>query len=514
MDTPSKGSFVLHRQPSRRANALESSKRPLTVMKFGGTSVADAASIGRAVDIVKRNRVATRRLGVVVSAMRGVTDNFIEAAHLSVRPDQRKTAGAILNSLRHRHETAMQELSLSQANRKTLQIKFDEIFEEAAALCGQIEMSGELEPAILDRLAGFGERLNAPLVAAALDQAGVVSEAVEATTLIVTDDSYGSAEPNMALTTARCRALDPLFEEGVVPVITGFIAATADGIPTTLGRNGSDFSATVLGAALFADEVIIWSDVDGVMSADPRLVPEAQPISELSYKEGAALAHFGAKVLHPKTLGVLEPLGVPVWIRNTFAPERSGTKITPKPAPRRQMLAVTVLKNVSLVKFRDSRENALATVSAAGVQSLIASTSTDGDPLLAVHDSEVARLENFMQSDGEQKTEAGRCRLDAVASDLALIAIVGDDAVPLADISRGLLRAFDSVRLTVHAIGRSTNVTELCFLVDQADSQRALRLAHGEAFVKLGNRHIRAERKRQNSRAKLPVSRVVRASRS
>lgn len=480
----------VRRQLNRRAKLLANPTKALTVMKFGGTSVADAASIRRVVEIVKRDCIAPRRLAIVVSAMRGVTDKFIESANLSVQPGQREAVDQILKSLRHRHEAAMLELSLSEPNRKKLQIKFDEIFREATALCGRIQTSGKLEPAILDRLAGFGERLNAPLVAVALAQAGVASEAVEATKLIVTDDSYGSAEPNMALTTARCRALNPLFEEGVVPVVTGFIGATADGIPTTLGRNGSDFSATILAAAVSADEVIIWTDVDGVMSADPRLIPEAQPIAELSYKEGAALAHFGAKVLHPKTLGVLESFGVPVWIRNTFAPDRTGTKITPEPTPGRQMLAVTALNNVSLVKIGDAHgtphsaaiRDALGVVSAAGIESLLTATSMHGESVLAVHNSAVARISEIMQSDRDRKLPRVNCRVASVIPDLTLIAIVGADAAVLAQTSSRLLRVFESERLDAMAFGGGANATESCFLVDQANSSAALKLAHREAF--------------------------------
>src|SRR6202041_4171554 len=175
-----------------------------------------------------------------------------------------------------------------------------------------------------------GERLSAPLVAAALQECGVETEAIEATELIVTDGYHGAAEPAIDRTRERCEVrLRPLLQKGIVPVVTGFIGATPEGVLTTLGRGGSDYSATILGAALDADEVIIWTDVDGLMTADPRVVDGACTIPEISYREAAELARFGAKVLHPKTLRALTQCRVPLWIRNTFKPHSPGTRITP-----------------------------------------------------------------------------------------------------------------------------------------------------------------------------------------
>src|SRR6266545_3392561 len=173
-----------------------------------------------------------------------------------------------------------------------------------------------------------GERLSARLLASALRESGVDATAVEAIELIVTDNHSGRAEPLMAETRERATArLEPLLAERSVPVVTGFIGATVDGKLTTLGRGGSDYSATILGAALDAKEIIIWTDVDGVLTADPRLVAEARTLQEISYNEAAELAYFGAKVLHPKTLRPVSEAGIPVWIRNSFFPQREGTKI-------------------------------------------------------------------------------------------------------------------------------------------------------------------------------------------
>jgi aspartate kinase len=181
-----------------------------------------------------------------------------------------------------------------------------------------------------DSISSLGERLCAPLVAAALMAYGVKSETIEATEIVVTDSCHGAANPCMDATRERSQErVGALLQRGIVPVVTGFIGATPEGLLTTLGRGGSDYSATILGAALDADEVIIWTDVNGLMTADPRVVTEACTIREISYREAAELARFGAKVLHPKTLRALTQCGIPLWIRNTFAPHLAGTRITP-----------------------------------------------------------------------------------------------------------------------------------------------------------------------------------------
>lgn len=281
----------------------ERSRRKLRVLKFGGTSVGDGACIRRVVDII-RTEMHESNVVVVVSAMSGVTNKLVAAAKASESGD-RKTVAKIFEELRTQHEAA-------------------------AALCRGTILLGELTPRTLDAVSSLGERLSAPLVAAALEERGVASKAIGATELVVTDSAHGAAEPLMDLTRERCQAhVRPLLQQGIVPVVTGFIGATVEGVVTTLGRNGSDYSATILGAALDAHEVVIWTDVDGVLTVDPRLVPGVSTIPEISYHEAAELSYFGAKVLHPKTLRPVTQASTPIWIRNTFAPERGGTKITP-----------------------------------------------------------------------------------------------------------------------------------------------------------------------------------------
>src|SRR5215469_937450 len=257
-------------------------KRPLRVMKFGGTSVGDAGCIARVAQIV---REASREssIVVVVSAMRGVTNHLIEAANRS-EANEREAVAGLFDSLRRQHDEAIELLIRSEARRAGLTQSTRQIFAEGERLCEGTSLLRELTPRTLDSISSLGERLSAPIVASTLAEAGVESEPIDATELILTDSYHGGAQPLMEATRERSQSrLKSLLEGGVVPVVTGFIGATQQGVLTTLGRGGSDYSATILGAALDADEIIIWTDVNGVLTADPRLVPEARTIPEISY---------------------------------------------------------------------------------------------------------------------------------------------------------------------------------------------------------------------------------------
>lgn len=314
---------------NRLSNAV---KKPFRIMKFGGTSVGDESAIQKVVEIIC-GASHDGDLVVVVSAMSGVTNQLIEAA-TQAQAGNRQTVEMILEQLRKRHGAVVSALIHSAPARTQVNGHMEQIFREGERLCQGTALLRELTLRASDSISSLGERLAAPLIAAALTECGVASEAIEATELIQTDSCHGSADPRMNVTGERCKArLRPLLQRGVVPVVTGFIGATAEGVLTTLGRGGSDYSATILGAALEADEVTIWTDVNGLMTADPRLVPDASTIAEISYREAEEMAHLGAKVLHPKTLIALTQNGIPLWIRNTFAPELAGTKITPAGPP-------------------------------------------------------------------------------------------------------------------------------------------------------------------------------------
>src|SRR5678816_451922 len=318
----------------------------LCVMKFGGTSVQDAGCIKRAAEIIASK---TSPVVTIVSAMGGVTNRLIAAAHQSATGDE--AAGQKLKEeLLQQHVSAIQELVDDDNTRQQLSREIAVVIDRVADLCRGTSLLNELTPRALDDISSAGERLSARLVAAAVRRLGVDSVAVDATDLIVTAAQHGQAEPLMEKTRNVARAnLLPILGAGVSPIVTGFIGATAEGKLTTLGRGGSDYSATILGAALDATEVIIWTDVDGVLSADPRLVQQARILNEISYNEAAELAYFGAKVLHPKTLRPVTEAGIPVWIRNSFAPENKGTKITATGNPSATGVKAVTAFSLSLI---------------------------------------------------------------------------------------------------------------------------------------------------------------------
>jgi aspartokinase/homoserine dehydrogenase 1 len=332
----------------------------MIVMKFGGTSVGSADAFAQTAAIVKQKAgeqallsPASERPGVVVvtSAMSGVTNMLIEAAQKAARGDE-SFHQVQQDSLLLKHQVVAGRLIEDGAERAALTRVFEQRLGEFDRLCTSIAVLGELTNRGLDVVSGLGERMAAPLLAAVLRASGVKAEAIDATELIVTDSVFGSAAPQADLTEPRCRArLLPLLEEGIVPVVTGFIGATADGVTTTLGRGGSDYSAAIIGAALDAGEIQIWTDVNGVMTADPRAVPNARSLRQLSYEEVAELAYYGAKVLHPKTVTPAIEKKIPVRVLNTFDPEHPGTLIAEKTTAdtKGTVKAITAIRQMNLI---------------------------------------------------------------------------------------------------------------------------------------------------------------------
>ncbi|MDQ3667877.1 MAG: aspartate kinase [Acidobacteriota bacterium] len=407
----------------------------LQVMKFGGTSVGNVDCIRRAADIVAR-AAAEGSVVAVVSAMGGVTNRLIEAAQASARGDM-GAAGNLAEALREQHQGAIEILVGDGDTRAQLAVELKAIIEEVTSLCRGTALLHELTPRTLDAISSAGERLSARLLASALRELGLNAVAVEATELIVTDNHSGRAEPFMAETRQRATArLAPLLVERSVPVVTGYIGATVDGKLTTLGRGGSDYSATILGAALDAKEIIIWTDVEGVLTADPQLVPEARTLQEISYNEAAELAYFGAKVLHPKTLRPVSEAGIPVWIRNSFLPERNGTKITETGHPtKRGVKAITAMSNVTLITVGGRGIVGLPGVAAktftaaasAQANVLLISQSSSGNDICFIVDSgdaasTVAELRAAFASDLAHK-EVEHITVNA---DIAIVAVVGE----------------------------------------------------------------------------------------
>jgi len=471
-------------------HACANAHRPLQVMKFGGTSVNDASCIAKVADIVKATAL-DNDVVVVVSAMRGVTDILIEAATQSQAGNQQRVS-TIFQELRRRHESAADALIHSADKRHRINHNIQELLQEANGLCREILLQRELTLRARDSISGLGERLSAPLVAAALEERGIHSQAIDATELIVTDSCYGSAEPYMDLTRDRCEArLRPLLMRGIVPVITGFIAATTDGVPTTLGRNSSDYSGTIMGAALNADEVTLWTDVDGILTTDPRLVPSASCILEMSYREASDLADLGAKVLHPKTLHALMQSGIPLSIRNTFAPHRPGTKITPNSSSNGTgVRAATATVDVALITVRassvletpDILRRTLATAAAVSVPlRLLPQSSSSKDAVcIVVSSNNAGSTVEALRGEFAHDLEREKVKHVTVNPSVAIVTLVGRNLRDAGDIVGRLTSALDRDTLKLFALAQPSSGSNISLVVAQQDINAALATIHRE----------------------------------
>ena len=471
---------------SPRANA----HKTLQVMKFGGSSVNDAACITKVAGIIK-NAVLDSDVVVVVSAMRGVTDLLIESATESEAGNQHRVT-AIFQEVRQRHESAATALIHAVEKREKIAHGIDELIRDAESVCREILRQGELTPRMCDSISGLGERLSAPLVAAALEERGLRSQAIEATELIVTDSCYGSAEPYMDLTRERCEArLRPLLMQGIIPVVTGFVAATVDGVRTTLGRNSSDYSGTIMGAALDADEVTLWTDVDGILTSDPRLVPSASSILEMSYREASDLAKLGAKVLHPKTLHALMQSGIPLSIRNTFAPDRPGTKITPDGSSNAAgVRAVTAICDSALITVRASsvlevpdtlrRTLAIAAAIPFQVRLVPQSSSSKSAICIVVSSNHAESAFDALRGEFAHDLEHEKLKHITLHPSVAVITLVGRNSRNAGDIVERITAALYRDTLKVFGIAQPSSGSNISFVVAQQDVKLALTIVHRE----------------------------------
>ena len=509
MNSGDNGAHVSHQHPPSNGNQRASERiaepslqprssqdqipthvsKPLRVMKFGGTSVADGSCIEKVVEII-RAAAGESQLVVVVSAMAGVTNKLLEAAARAEAGDY-KAVTAIFEQLRQQHDAALSALIHAPAERTRISRKMEECFEEGARLCQGTSLLRELTPRTRDAVSALGERLSAPLVAAALAERGVLSLAIEATELVLTDACHGAAEPRMEVTRERCQArLRPLLEQSVVPVVTGFIGATEEGVLTTLGRGGSDYSATIMGAAIGVDEVIIWTDVDGLLTADPHMVPGACTIPEISYREAAELAYFGAKVLHPKTIRALMQCGIPLWIRNTFAPERPGTKITPAGFQNGGgVKALTAISDVALITVGGPGIAGVPHVlgrtfeTTASLRTdvlLISQASSQNDICLVVSASVAKRTVEALR--GEFASDLAHEKVEHINLDptVALVTVVGQNMRGTSGIVGRMFGALGRENVNIIAMAQGSSECNVSFVVAQKDVKAALVTSHRE----------------------------------
>jgi aspartokinase/homoserine dehydrogenase 1 len=461
----------------------------LRVMKFGGTSVGDADCVRRAAAIVQ-SATSQGPVVVVVSAMSGVTNRLVQAAHRAEAGEQDFLAG-LMEEFRNQHGTALEILVRDPQKRAPIAEACQEVLAELDRLLRGTSLLRELTPRALDAISGIGERLSAPLVAGAICELGLRSVSVSATEVIVTDPHHGRAEPLMIPTRDRAEArLRPLLNQGIVPVVTGFIAATPEGVQTTLGRGGSDYSATILGAALGAQETVIWTDVDGVKTADPRLVPEARTLPEISYNEAAELAYFGAKVLHPNTLRPVTAAGVPVWIRNSFSPEKPGTKITAKGMPTGGgVKALTAIRDVTLVTVGGPGIVGLTDVLARSFAAtsetrtnvfLVSQSSSQNDICFVISSADEKRALKALRDAFAPEIDEQTVEHVSANPDVAIVAVVGENMRGIPGVAGRTFGALGREGVNIIAIAQGSSEYNISLVVEASSMQRALAALHKE----------------------------------
>jgi bifunctional aspartokinase / homoserine dehydrogenase 1 len=464
--------------------------RPIQVMKFGGTSVGDASRI-RSAAAIAAEASKERAVVVVVSAMSGVTNTLIAAAGKAATGDE-AAAEALTRALREKHHETIGNLISDIENRRQLLSEIDALIERAANYCRGCALLGELSPRALDVIAGTGERLTARMAAAVLREIGLRGIAFDAMDLIVTDEVHGGARPLSDPTRKKTQAaLFPLLEAGGIPVVTGYVAATAKGIPTTLGRGGSDYSATILGAALDASEVIIWTDVNGVLTADPRMVPDAATLDEVSYAEAGELAFFGAKVLHPMTLRPVIERAIPVWIRNSFQPQLAGTKITQsvRPAPQ-GVKAVTATRDVAMIAIAgpgiigvpDIAARIFTASASAHANIVMISQSSSQDSIcFVVQAADAARTEEALRSALYEDVHQHDLEHIKVNRNVAIVAAVGENMAGTPGIAGRVFSTLGKESINIIAIAQGSSEYNISFLVESGGMEKAVKALH-QAF--------------------------------
>jgi aspartate kinase len=459
------------------------------VMKFGGTSVGTGANIRHVADLVTQNSKDCR-VAVVVSALAGVTNSLLEVACQAKKSDEKKIQIFTKELLKKHLEAVSTAITSKQIQKEVFEITEKTIAELEKVLTG-ICYVGELTPKSKDYVVSFGERLSAPIVWGAIKDHKAETQCFTGKEAgIVTDSNFGEADPLMNFTTHLIRErLGPLVEKGIIPVVTGFIAADQDGVVTTVGRGGSDYTATILGVALEANEVWIWTDVDGIMTTDPKIVPSAKMLSQLSYQEAAEMAIFGAKAMHPRALGPVIKENIPVRIRNTAHPENLGTLITkePKADAKEAVKAVAMIKDVAMLNVNGAgmvgapgsyakvfdvlgkNDVNVMMISTAASEANISMIIKRGLLGRAISNLEIALLER-----------GGVVSEITAEDDVAVIAVMGANMKGTLGVASKIFNTVAKKGINIRMIAQGSSELNISFVVKEKDGAAVVRAIHEE----------------------------------
>jgi aspartokinase/homoserine dehydrogenase 1 len=457
----------------------------LQVWKFGGASLADATAIQRAAALIAKH---DGPLVIVASALAGITDLLIGGAQQAVANGSRRAA-AQASVLLQRHRQAVKTLLPPGKRRRGLLARVDDAAREYRDLCAAVAVLGHLEPRTLDLLVARGERLSAALLAEAVAQSGRRAVFVDATEFVVTDGQHGGAAPDLPRTKRNARhILGPLIARRTIPIVPGFIGKSPDGSVATLGRGGSDLTATLLGRSLGARQVVLWKDVPGILTADPRLVPDARLLPRLHHREAAEVAHYGAKVLHPRALIPIAGTRSILHVRSFLDPSSPGTEVSAQRAleeyPVKALAivhgqAIVTVAGKGMVGVHGIAARTFAAVDAERLSvSTIFQASSESSIGFTVPEAEAARGVRAVRSAFKDELASGVIDNVSARSGIAVVAVVGDGMAGAPGIAARVFSALAARSINVVAIAQGSSERNISFAIDAADAAEAARAVH------------------------------------
>lgn len=462
------------------------------VMKFGGTSVGSIDALVRATQIVRDAQKDWARVVVVTSAMAGVTDLLLNSASLAAQ-GKLDSVPETESTLREKHFSPADALIKDRTLREETKSEINMLIQSLVDLCKAIAVLGEASPRALDAVASLGERMSIRLLAAVVNEAGVKAQWIESAEFVVTNAHFQNAHPDFNVTTEKTRAvLNPLMDEGIIPITTGFIGATPEGVITTLGRGGSDYSAAIIGRTLPADEVWIWTDVDGVMTTDPRIVSSAKTLPEISYGEIAELAYYGAKVLHPKTIRPVVDAGIGLRICNTFNPSHAGTRLTANAKLNGKVngqvvKAVTAICKQRLVTIEGRgmlgvpgvAARAFGAVASTGTSvPLITQASSEQSICFAVPSETASKVISTLEEAFAHEIEDADIDRVWSTDDISIITVVGAGMRHTPGVAGKVFSQLGNNNVNVLAIAQGSSEVSISLVVDAADTENAVKALH------------------------------------
>jgi len=461
----------------------------LIVMKFGGTSVGSAECIERAARIVGEQTRRGDQVVVVVSALSKITDLIVKIMNAAKEGDNPSLEGS-LTQIRVRHREVLDRLF---AGRQLEQVAtcVSVIIQRLTELSSAVRLLGSATPQVMDLALPLGEQMSAWMFVACLREMGYPGEFIDSTRVVVTDEKFGDATPDMDATRSTAQALlRPMLASGVIPVVTGYAGATPGGQVTTLGRGGSDYSGTILGAALGANEVWIWTDVDGVLTADPRVCPEAVTLPAITFAEAIELSYYGAKVIHRKAIRPTMDSAIPVWIKNSFKPEVPGTKIVGELGSNDlSVKAVTTVTQASLITLSTRHDVHFAEIFGRlflrlgheHIDILFSTQSSSEDTLgLVLREHDTEHVLQAIRRLFRTELKHGVLNPVSVHRNIAVVAVLGSGMKGTCGILGRLFSAVARTNVSVIAVAQGASELNICFAVDAAKVNEVVKAVHQE----------------------------------